>query len=106
VTEESVAALKEQLTKEAEAEYIKLRGKSITLRLSIGTYNAENETFAVTDITYGEFTVRVPLAVARDFKSLWDGLTKTPSLSVQNDALAVDSITFRMPDGAEFTAVK
>jgi hypothetical protein len=106
VTEESVAALKEQLTKEAEVEYIKMRGKTITLRLTLGTYDAENEIFAVSDITYGDFTVKVPLAVARDFKSLWDGLTKTPALSVQNDTLAVDSITFRMPDGTEFTAVR
>ena len=50
--------------------------------------------------------MNVPLNVARDFKSLWDGLTKSASFCVKNDVLAIESITFRMPDGAEFTTAK
>ena len=106
VNEETLAALKEKLTEEAEVQYIKERGKSVVLQLTLGTYDAENECFAVTDNNYGEFVVNVPLNVARDFKSLWDGLTKTASFCVKDDALAVESITFRMPDGAEFTTNK
>ena len=106
VTEETVAALKEKLTEEAEAEYVKERGKSVVLQLTLGAYDAEQECFTVTDNTYGSFTVKVALNVARDFKSLWDGLTKTAAFCVENDVLAVESITFRMPDGAEFVATK
>ena len=99
-------ALEEKLTEEAEAEYIKERGKSVVLQLTLGAYDAENECFGVTDNNYGSFVVNVPLNVARDFKSLWDGLTKTASFCVKDDALSVESITFRMPDGVEFTTNK
>jgi hypothetical protein len=106
VNAETIAALKEKLTEEAEVEYVKERGKSVVLLLTLGAYNAEKETFAISEVTYGAFTVKVPLNVARDFKSLWEGLTKTPTLAVENDALTVKSITFRMPDGQEFVATK
>ena len=106
VNEETIAALEEKLTEEAEVEYIKERGKSVVLQLTLGAYDAENECFAVTDNNYGSFVVNVPLNVARDFKSLWSGLTKTPSFKVKDDALTVESITFRMPDGSEFVATR
>ena len=103
VNEESLAKLKAELTKEAEEAFIQKRSSSVVLQLTIGTYDAENQTFVVADLNYGQFIVEVPLNVARDFKALWDGIVKTPKFVVKDDALTVDGITFRMPDGQEFT---
>ncbi|MBR7130022.1 MAG: hypothetical protein IKD05_07095, partial [Tidjanibacter sp.] len=83
--------------------FIQKRSSSVVLQLTIGTYDAENQTFIVTDLNYGQFIVEIPLNVARDFKALWDGVVKTPNFAVVDDALTVDSITFRMPDGQEYT---
>ena len=105
VNESSIANLKAKLTEEAEAEYVKQRGSSVVLQLTLGSYDAETETFSVTDSTYGTFTVKVPLNIARDFKSLWDGLTKSASFCVKDDVLAVEGLTIRMPDGKEFSSV-
>ena len=106
VNEQSIAALKEKLSEEAEMAYIKERGKSVVLQLTLGSYNAELETFTITDNNHGTFSVNVPLNVARDFKSLWSGLTKKASFKVKDDALFVESITFGMPDGTEFVATR
>jgi hypothetical protein len=59
------------------------------------------------EATYGTFKVKVPQNVAREFKSLWDGIVKSASFCVKNDKLAIESISFRMPDGTtEFTTVE
>jgi hypothetical protein len=102
VTPESIAALKAELTAEAEKAFIEARASSIVLQLQLGEYDAENQIFPVTDLVYGQYIVNVPLEVAREFKSLWDNTTKTPTLCVENDTITVDKITFRMPDGKEF----
>jgi hypothetical protein len=103
VNEMSIAKLQAELTREAEAAFIQKRASSVALQLTIGTYDAENQSFMVTDLNYGQFIVNVPLYAARDFKALWEGIVKTPNFVVKNDALTIDSITFRMPDGQEFT---
>ena len=103
VNEESIAKLTAELTKEAEGAFIQKRASTIMLQLTIGAYDAENQTFVVTDLNHGQFIVNIPLNVARDFKALWDGIAKTPNLAVKDDLLVVDSITFRMPDGQVFT---
>ena len=102
VTDESIATLKKELTQEAEAAFIAKRSVNVVLQLSLGTYDAEKETFDVSDLSYGKFKVKVPMAAARDFKALWDGIVKTPTYCVKNDRMGIKSITFRMPDGTEF----
>jgi hypothetical protein len=102
VTPESIAALKAELTAEAEKAFIEARASSIVLQLQLGEYDAENQIFPVTDLVYGQYIVNVPLEVAREFKSLWDNTAKTPTLCVENDTITVDKITFRLPDGKEF----
>jgi hypothetical protein len=89
VNDDTIAALEAQLTKEAEGEYVKEMGSKIVLQLTLGTYHADEEYFPVMEATYGTFKVKVPQNVAREFKSLWDGIVKSASFCVKNDKLAI-----------------
>lgn len=107
VTEESVAALKEKLTEEAKVEYLKKYGNIDDFQLELGWYNAENETFSISiKNNKGELSVGVPLYIARKFKSLWDSCSKTATFCVENDVVAIESITICLPDGSQFVATK
>ena len=107
VTEESVAALKEKLTEEAKVEYLKEYGNIDNFQLKLGRYDANSETFPISiKNNKGELRVGVPLNIARDFQSLWGSCSKTATFCVENDVVAIESITIFLPDGSQFVATK
>ena len=107
VTEESVAALKEKLTEEAKVEYLKEYGNIDNFQLELGRYDAEAETFPISiKNNKGELRVGVPLNIARDFQSLWGSCSKIATFCVENDVVAIESITIFLPNGSQFVATK
>ena len=91
--------------KEAEKAFIEKTSGTAEYDYILGSYDADRESFQISDSNFGTLSVRVPLGEARNFKALWDGLVKNPTFCVKNNQLGVESLSIMMPDGVtEYTA--
>ena len=91
-----------QLTKEAEKEYIAENSKNITLNTELGEYDADNEVFLVKSSLSGNLLVPVPYGEAQNFKTNWSNLTKTPKYFIENDKLGLAEMTFSTTNGKTY----
>ena len=58
-----------ELTQQCEKDYIEKYSKLITLNVSLeGLYDSENEVFLLSDPTFGNMIISVPIGEARAFK--------------------------------------
>lgn len=106
VNEESIRIQYARYNQEAADEYLKTYGPMLRLtNLSLQPYDAANETFLI-ESSYGPMHVHVPIAdnEAELFKSSWNGVRfKTPKYFIENDQVAIASVTFVMPNGKQYT---
>lgn len=92
-----------QLTQEAESKFIAERSSRVKTSYAIdGAYDADNETYCISTSQFGKLLVPVPRSSAKQFRDQWQAITKTPRYFIEDDNLALASVTFRMPDGKEF----
>lgn len=92
-----------ELTQEAEAKFIAEKSRKVNPSYAIdGSYDADNETYCITTPQFGKLLVPVPRSSAKKFRDQWTSITKTPRYFIEDDKLALASVTFRMPDGREF----
>lgn len=93
------------LLKEAEKEYIDMYARNVKISdMTLKPYDAENKVFLV-ESKYGELIVPVPREnnEAKVFENSWEGMQlKDPEFYINDDKLALASITFVTPTGNEY----
>ena len=89
-------------------EQIYMRGYNINL----GTYDSEREVFPVyvSPGSWNSFTLPVPIAEAQAFKAAFDTIKadaiKGATFTIRYDTIALEDITFALPDGRFYRAHK
>ncbi|MCL2511404.1 MAG: WG repeat-containing protein [Bacteroidales bacterium] len=91
-----------ELLKDAEKEYIATRSYSSMGNMTLGVYDADNETYRITNSKHGDWLVPVPINEAQTFKNDWDNLKKTPQYVINDDQLAIAEMTFTAPTGKTY----
>ena len=108
VTEGGLATEYQRLKKEAEKEYLDKYAFSFVPRdLKLQPYDPNNEAYLITT-PYGDATIKVPLKnkEAELFKSAWSNNNveiRAPKYMIDNDRLALASITFKTAAGKSYT---
>ncbi len=108
VTEGGLQSEYQKLKAEAEKEYLDKYAFSFVPRdLELQPYDATNETYLITT-PYGEATIKVPLKnkEAEMFKSAWTNNNveiRAPRYMIDNDRLAIASITFKTAAGKSYS---
>lgn len=98
VTDATRNAKIKELTKQCEQQYLKDYQDVIKLNVSLdGLYDSENEVFLLSDPTFGNMIVSVPIAEARAFKQNWSSAKYTPKYFIDNDVLALASLDIEFP---------
>lgn len=107
VTEGGLQSQYNELKADAEKEYLKKYAFSFVPRdLELQPYDATNETYLI-KTPYGDATIKVPLKnkEAEMFKSAWSNNNveiRAPRYMIDNDQLAIASITFRTSNGKSY----
>ena len=108
VTEGGLQGEYQKLKEQAEKEYLDKYAFSFVPRdLELQPYDPSNETYLITT-PYGDATIKVPLKnkEAEMFKSAWTNNNveiRAPKYMIDNDQLAIASITFRTPSGKSYS---
>ena len=108
LTEGALDAEFQRLKKEAEKEYLDKYAFSFVPRdLKLEPYDPANESYLIVT-PYGEATIKVPLKnqEAELFKSAWTNNNvevRAPKYMIDNDRLALASITFKTAAGKSYT---
>ena len=108
VTEGGLQNEYQKLKAQAEKEYLDKYAFSFVPRdLELQPYDATNETYLITT-PYGEATIKVPLKnkEAEMFKSAWSNNNveiRAPRYMIDNDKLAIASITFKTASGKSYS---
>ena len=89
-----------ELTNEAEQLYIKDYTELNPIGvMELGTYDAENEVFAIYSDIFGKLLLPVPIDEGQDFKNNFTSVIKSkPEYFVQDDKLALKSLVFTNPN--------
>lgn len=85
----------EELTKEAEKEYI--ARNSTPLQVTIEGYDADNEVFMLNAKEYGRLLVPVPLSEAPTFEKKWSKVRFYPRYFIENDFIALAELMLAFP---------
>ncbi|MDE5839798.1 MAG: caspase family protein, partial [Muribaculaceae bacterium] len=108
VTEGGLQAEYQKLKTQAEKEYLDKYAFSFVPRdLEHQPYDPNNETYLITT-PYGDATIKVPLKnkEAEMFKSAWTNNNveiRAPRYMIDNDRLAIASVTFRTANGKSYS---
>ncbi len=108
VTEGGLQGEYQNLKAQAEKEYLDKYAFSFVPRdLQLQPYDPSNETYLITT-PYGDATIKVPLKnkEAEMFKSAWTNNNveiRAPKYMIDNDRVALASITFRTPSGKSYS---
>lgn len=108
VTEGGLQAEYQNLKQQAEKDYLAKYASSFVPRdLELQPYDPSNETYLITT-PYGDATINVPLKnkEAEMFKSAWANNNveiRAPRYMIDNDRLAIASITFRVANGKSYS---
>lgn len=90
------------LTKEAEKLYIEREKRFIKLDLQLQRYDPDNEVFLVTDTTFGNMLVPVPINEAENFRKKWQSIKTTPTFFINDDQMAISKMVFEIPSGKKY----
>lgn len=101
VTEVTRKAMVMQLTKEVCDECLK-KATDKELRLTLGEYDADNETFLV-ESEIGKIVLPVPIDKAPSFKLNWNKITSTNTYDIVNGKIILRSATFMLNNKIEAT---
>lgn len=85
-----------ELTEEARENYIRsLQPNNLKSELSLSTYNADAEVYIISHPTYGDFVLPIAMEDAPDLKNYWLQLKPEAVFIIENDHLALESISFK-----------
>jgi hypothetical protein len=92
-----------ELAKEAEEIFIAEQTKDLYMRLTLGTYDAENQTFPITsNLSPKTMLVHVPKNEARYFKETWEQTKYTPQYRIENEKIELSAIDFKTTSGISY----
>lgn len=87
-----------ELTQQCERNYLAKYSAVIKPNVTLkGMYDSENEVFLLSDPTYGNMLVAVPISDAQTFKHNWSSARLTPKYFIDNDILALASLDIYIP---------
>jgi len=87
-----------ELTKQAEADYLKMCTATLQPEVSLsGPYDADNEVFLLFEPRFGDMIVPVPISEARAFKENWASVQINPQYFIENDVLSLASMDMYFP---------
>ena len=90
----------DKFTIEAEEVFIAEQTKDINLNISLGQYDADNETFfLVENHLKKDMLLHVPVDRARNFRNSWGVITYIPKYFIENGNIDIAEIDFKLPDG-------
>lgn len=90
----------EEYTEQARLKYIAdLSPANLKAELTLGNYNPDAEVFVISHPKFGDLIVSIDTSAAPDFKSAWYQMKAEPKYVIQNDRLALASVTFRSKGG-------
>lgn len=105
VSKENVRREQERLSNEIADRYLKTYANQLAIsELKLQPYDVDNETYAIKS-DFGTIVVPVPLKnrEAEIFKNSWDNVQlRNPKFFIKHDNIAIESISFLMPDGKEY----
>lgn len=103
---ESIRNEQKRLSAITEEKYLKEFSKNLVLsEMKLQPYDVENETYAINS-DFGPVYINVPLKnkEAEIFKNSWEKVQlRNVKFYIQNDQIAISNITFRSPNGKEYT---
>lgn len=84
-----------ELTAEAKEKYIKdQQPENLKAGMTLGTYNADAEAFVISHPQFGDFVVHIPVDEAPEFKNYWFQLQAVADYMIENDRIALRSVSF------------
>lgn len=84
------------LTDEARAKYIHdQQPANLKSELTLGAYNPDAEVYIITHPRFGDFVLPITVSEAPDFKNYWLQLQPDAVYMIENDRLALSSISFK-----------
>ncbi len=93
----------EELTREAEDKFIAQLSSKVQFDMTLKDYDPDNEVYLITDARFGNLLVPVPIQEAQQFKDLWKSCKKEPKYFVENDNIALASLTFKTDVGKSYS---
>lgn len=92
----------EELTREAEGMFIAQLSEKVQFDMVLKTYDADHEVYLIVDARFGNLLVPVPIREAQQFKESWKSYKKEPKYFIDNDNIALASLTFKTPSGKSY----
>lgn len=92
----------EELTREAESKFIARLSPKVQFDMVLKTYDADHEVYLITDSRFGNLLVPVPIREAQQFKESWASYKKVPKYFIENDNIALASLTFESATGKSY----
>lgn len=102
VSEKNRLAIIDSLILIAKNRFISEKSKSLTTKQVIWDYDADSEIFMIRDSRFGNLLVPVPVSQAENFEKNFHTLETAMEFTIENDTLALNSISYIMPDGKSF----
>lgn len=106
IAPENIRKEQERLSAVTEEKYLKeYSGRLMLSSMKLQPYDVENETYAV-ESDFGPVYLKVPLKnkEAEMFKNTWEKVQlRNVKFFIQNDNLAISTITFHSPNGKDYT---
>jgi len=103
VNETAIKAKEAELFKEAEKIFIAERSKNFNEgMMTLGAYDADNETYLIRNSIYGNWWVPVPVSEASIFRDNWNSFVKAPQFVINNDKLSIAGMTFIASNGKSY----
>ncbi len=97
VNETTCEKKKKELILLCQDEYIKKYGSLLKPSVTLGRYDADNETYMLTDTRFGQLLVPVPMSDGPAFKQNWKSAVFKPQYFIEDDTLALASLVIEFP---------
>ena len=90
-------------SKIAEENFIADAHRVININLSLNQYNANSQTFMVTDDFFGKnIPLHVPASRAKNFSDSWEQIEFSIQYGIENDRITIKKINFKLPNGETY----
>lgn len=92
----------EELTREAEGMFIAQLSEKVQFDMALKEYDADHEVYLIVDVRFGNLLIPVPIREAQQFKESWKSYKKEPKYFIDNDNIALASLTFKTSSGKSY----
>jgi len=90
-------------SKLAEENFIAETHRAINVNLSLSQYDANSQTFMVTDDFFEKnIPLYVPASRAKNFSDSWEQIEFSIQFGIDNDRIAIKIINFKLPSGETY----